>query len=136
MGRGKVPLVRCANCGRMVRRDKAVSLDKVMFANPLDRNEVYDENYVRTFSRKVYYCPSCAKHLRIYEKKKKMAERRRERRMNMSMGFRKPREHHFQRRAPRAAEEQKATEKNEEKVAEEQKTTKENAEKEEQKETK
>ncbi|MFQ5406436.1 MAG: hypothetical protein ACE5DI_04750 [Candidatus Micrarchaeia archaeon] len=78
-GRGRERLVRCEKCGRLVRRDKAVFIDKVMFANPLDRHEVFDDDYQRTLSREVAYCPSCGKHLRVYEKKKKMLQAQKER---------------------------------------------------------
>lgn len=77
--RGAERMVRCEKCGRLVRRDKAVFIDKVMLSNPLERKDVYDEQYTRVISREVAYCPSCGKHGRIYEKKKRMMERQRER---------------------------------------------------------
>ena len=35
--------------------------------------------YTRMLTREVAYCPSCGKHLRIYDKKKKINARKRER---------------------------------------------------------
>ncbi len=70
--RGKEKLVRCEKCGRQVRRDKAVYIDKVMLSNPLERNQVSDEQYTRVITREVCYCISCGKHGRIFEKKKQM----------------------------------------------------------------
>ena len=77
--RGAELMVRCEKCGRLVRRDKAVFIDKVMLSNPLERKDVHDEQYTRVISREVAYCPSCGKHGRIYEKKKRMMERQKER---------------------------------------------------------
>lgn len=78
-GRGRERLVRCEKCGRQVRRDKAVFIEKMMFSNPLDRNQVQDEQYKTAIFREVCYCPSCGKHGRIYEKKTQQNERERER---------------------------------------------------------
>lgn len=78
MGRGKERLVTCDQCGRQIRRDKAVFIEKPVFNNPLDRSEVVDEYYTRTLMREFAYCPSCGKHFRIYQKKKQMQERQRE----------------------------------------------------------
>jgi len=78
-GRGRERLVRCEKCGRQVRRDKAVFIDKVMFSNPLDPNQVEDENYRRVITREVCYCASCGKHGRIFEKKKRQVQQRKER---------------------------------------------------------
>ena len=78
-GRGRERLVRCEKCGRLTRRDKAVFIEKLMFSNPLDRNQVQDEQYRTAIFREVCYCPSCGKHGRIYEKKKQQNERNRER---------------------------------------------------------
>lgn len=78
-GRGKERHVRCEKCGRLVRRDKAVYIDKVVLSNPLDPHQVQDEAYRRVISREVAYCPSCGKHGRIFEKKKRQMQQRRER---------------------------------------------------------
>lgn len=78
--RGRENLVRCEQCGRLVRSDKAVSIEKTIFSNPLDRKEVYDERYVPRLTREVTYCPSCGKHLRVYDKKVKQFEREAEKR--------------------------------------------------------
>jgi len=84
--RGRETQVTCEKCGRTVRRDKAVFIEKAVFTNPLDRNQVFDESYRRVLMREVAYCPSCGKHGRIYEKKKQQQERQRER--NQQFGFR------------------------------------------------
>jgi ribosomal protein S26 len=79
-GRGKEGLVRCEKCGRQVRRDKAVYIDKPMLTNPLEIHQVAErETYRRAIFREVCYCISCGKHNRIFEKKKQQNERRRER---------------------------------------------------------
>lgn len=80
--RGRETVVKCESCGRLVRRDKAVFFEKVIFTNPLQRHEVYSETYTPRLTREVAYCPSCGKHLRIYEKKKEQQERQRERDRN------------------------------------------------------
>lgn len=82
MGRGKERAVTCEKCGRQVRRDKAVFIEKPVFTNPLERKDVVDEQYTRMLTREFAYCPSCGKHLRIYEKKKQQNERQRERALN------------------------------------------------------
>ncbi len=86
MGRGKERMVICAKCGKNVRRDKAVFLEKVVFTNPAERKDIQDENYTRFFSRELAYCPSCGRHLRIYEKKKQQMQRERQRRENREFG--------------------------------------------------
>lgn len=73
-------MVRCEKCGREVRRDKAVFIEKNVFSVPLDRKDVTEpESYKRSFFREVAYCPGCGKHLRIYEKKIKQNIRNKER---------------------------------------------------------
>jgi ribosomal protein S26 len=83
MGRGRERLVRCNKCGRRVRKDKAVFIDKVIFSNPIDRKDIIEgEPYTPVMTRQVAYCPSCGKHMRVYEKKKRQQQRKRERRMD------------------------------------------------------
>ncbi|MBI5158885.1 hypothetical protein HY992_02080 [Candidatus Micrarchaeota archaeon] len=66
--RGRRMLVRCAQCGRSVPRGKAVTFEKgVSYSTDL-RNPAEDIKYFERM--KVYYCPSCGKHLHIYDKKK------------------------------------------------------------------
>jgi ribosomal protein S26 len=66
----------CESCGRTVPRDKAIDYDRrTTFSTDL-RDQ---ENVVTSTFRTVYYCISCAKHRGIFEKKKQIAERRRER---------------------------------------------------------
>ncbi|OIO27768.1 hypothetical protein AUJ16_02510 [Candidatus Micrarchaeota archaeon CG1_02_60_51] len=85
--RGKERLVVCEKCGRQVRRDKAVFIEKALFSNPLERKDIIQgQPYMRTVTREVCYCPSCGKHLRIYDKKKRMQERQRERMQMRPMG--------------------------------------------------
>ncbi|MEW5955659.1 MAG: hypothetical protein AB1626_03950 [Candidatus Micrarchaeota archaeon] len=80
MGRGRERVVQCAACGRQVRRDKAVFIEKAVFSNPVERKDADpSESYSRAFFREFAYCPGCGKHLRVYEKKKKLMERQRER---------------------------------------------------------
>ena len=82
MGRGRERLVNCEKCGRKVRRDKAVFIEKPVFTNPLERKDVVDEQYTRMLTREFAYCPSCGKHLRIYEKKIQQNVREKERQQN------------------------------------------------------
>ncbi|MEM3177896.1 MAG: hypothetical protein QW774_01575 [Candidatus Micrarchaeaceae archaeon] len=70
--RGKEPLVTCDNCGRSIPRNKAVVFEKVIKFN----TDSHSENNVKFLTkRKVYYCISCAKHLGIFERKKREAMR-------------------------------------------------------------
>lgn len=67
-GRGREPLVTCASCGRSVPRGKAVQdARRIVFSTELKTGN--DVSYSDV--RKVYYCISCAKHRKIFEKKKK-----------------------------------------------------------------
>jgi len=91
--RGRERLVNCDKCGRTVRRDKAVYIEKAIFSNPLDRKDIVQgQPYMRTLTREVCYCPSCGKHLRIYDKKKRMQERQRERWQMRPFQFHGPRQ--------------------------------------------
>ncbi|MCX8205925.1 MAG: hypothetical protein N3H30_01720 [Candidatus Micrarchaeota archaeon] len=68
--RGKDPLVSCGSCGRSVPRSKAVQDNrKVSYSTELRTGD--DVSF--TDFRKVYYCISCAKHRKIFEKKKRQA---------------------------------------------------------------
>ena len=69
-------MVTCDKCKRLVPRDKAVEISKGM---RFDLGEQQDVVLDLT-GRVVHYCVSCGKHLKIYEKKKKMLARRRQRR--------------------------------------------------------
>ena len=76
--RGRERLVTCANCGRSVPRDKAVE----DFKRPRYSTDLKgEENVTYVGIVKVHYCISCAKHGRIFERKKRRAQRRREREM-------------------------------------------------------
>jgi ribosomal protein S26 len=78
--RGRERNVICCQCGRAARRDKAIVIEKMAFSNPLDRKDVEKpDEYSRGTFREMWYCPSCGKHSRIYEKKKKLMARQRER---------------------------------------------------------
>lgn len=65
--KGSEKLICCASCGRRVPRTKAVSYQRgVMYSTDLktaDDIKVFE-------TRKEYYCPSCGKHRKIYDKKK------------------------------------------------------------------
>jgi len=75
--RGKDRLVTCASCGRAVPRNKAVDYER----RSSFTTDFRDQENVTAFSSNVeYYCISCGKHRKIFEKKKKQAERARERR--------------------------------------------------------
>lgn len=64
----------CAGCGRRVRRSKSVRYDKrVVYSTDLKKK---DEDITVHHSSTAYYCPSCGKHRRIYEKKKRQAMRK------------------------------------------------------------
>ncbi|MEM3364304.1 MAG: hypothetical protein QXS93_02220 [Candidatus Micrarchaeia archaeon] len=66
--RGKEALVTCSSCGRSVPRGKAVQDNRfVRYSTELRTGD--DVTY--TDMRKVYYCISCGKHRKIFEKKKK-----------------------------------------------------------------
>jgi len=74
--RGRERLITCAGCGRSVPRDKAVS-DTRRRSYSTDLRT--DDNVMYSDFVTVHYCVSCGKHRKIYEKKKKAAQRRRER---------------------------------------------------------
>ncbi len=79
-GRGRERLVHCEKCGRAVRRDKAVYIDKPILQNPLERHQISEPSTYRSvLTREVAYCPGCGKHLRVYEKKIKQNIRNDER---------------------------------------------------------
>ena len=114
-------MVVCEKCGRQTRRDKAVFIEKNIFVNPLERKDVIQgEPYAPRISREVAYCPSCGKHGRIYEKKARMNERKREREaFRQSLGLRQHRPHRrppqragqqFQAQAPAATSDEKPAE--------------------------
>lgn len=72
--RGRERLVTCSSCGRSVPRDKAVVYSRGVAYSTELRGQ---EGDIRFFERrKMQYCPSCGKHLRIYEKKKKAMMRK------------------------------------------------------------
>ena len=75
MGRGSEPYVTCEKCKRVVPRSKAVEVIKGQRFDLGDQKDVVMD----LTGRVVYYCISCAKHLKIFEKKKRQAARRRER---------------------------------------------------------
>lgn len=76
--RGKNISVVCDSCGRSVPRNKAVDYEKIISMDT-GMNTTKD---VRLFEkRKVHYCISCAKHKRIFEKKKRQARERAKRLM-------------------------------------------------------
>ena len=93
--RGRESLVRCEKCGRQVRRDKALSIEKPIFTNPLERKDVYSETYSRMLTREVTYCISCGKHGGMFQKKAEQLQRQKERQQfnrfdGARPGFHKP----------------------------------------------
>lgn len=71
--RGSDQLMVCAGCGRSVRRSKSVRYDsRVMYSTDLRSADDIKVFHTQT----AYYCPSCGKHRRIYEKKKRQAMRK------------------------------------------------------------
>jgi ribosomal protein S26 len=70
--RGRDRLERCCSCGRSVPRDKAVSYTRrSKFSTDLPTGD----NVVAFSEADVYYCISCAKHQKIFEKKREQAQR-------------------------------------------------------------
>ncbi|MFH1447996.1 MAG: hypothetical protein ABIG39_03975 [Candidatus Micrarchaeota archaeon] len=71
--RGSGQLIVCAGCSRRVKREKAVRYDK---------RQVYSTDFKTSDDIKLfhtstaYYCPSCGKSRKIYDKKKKQAMRK------------------------------------------------------------
>jgi len=75
--RGRDRLETCASCGRSVPRNKAVEYStRTHFTTDLKT-----DNVTYTGFNDVYYCISCAKHRKIFEKKKRQAQRQKEREM-------------------------------------------------------
>jgi len=71
--RGRDRLINCDACGRRVPRGKAVSYERRIVYS----TDMRSADDVKVFeSRKMNYCPSCGKSLGIYEKKKRMMQRR------------------------------------------------------------
>jgi len=72
--RGRDRLETCASCGRAVPRTKAVEYStRTHFTTDLK-----EDNVTYTGFSDQYYCISCAKHRKIFEKKKQQAQRLRE----------------------------------------------------------
>ena len=65
--RGRAKLVTCVSCGRKVPRSKACTYSK----NVTYSTDLKTADDIKYFERrKVYYCVSCAKHRKIYQKKR------------------------------------------------------------------
>lgn len=74
--RGRERLFSCESCGRTMPRDKAVSFNKRSYFS----TDLKTSDNVSLFTeREVYYCISCGKHRKIFEKKKNQLRRQRER---------------------------------------------------------
>jgi len=69
--RGRDRLVSCASCGRAVPRTKAVEYS----ARTHFTTDLKEDNVTYTGFSDQYYCISCAKHRKIFEKKKQQAQR-------------------------------------------------------------
>lgn len=76
MGRGSEPLVTCEKCKRVVPRSKAV--EYVKGGNNYDLGDQTDV-VIDITGKTVYYCISCAKHMKLFEKKKAQLQRKRDR---------------------------------------------------------
>ncbi|MEM2963629.1 MAG: hypothetical protein QXW70_00185 [Candidatus Anstonellales archaeon] len=73
--RGRERLLNCSSCGRRVPRDKAVQFDRTLIFS----TDMKTKDDVKVLSRvSNNYCPSCAKAMRIYEKKKEILRKRRQ----------------------------------------------------------
>ncbi len=77
--RGKDRLETCSSCGRAVPRDKVVDFNKRTHYTTDLKGE---ENVTYTDYVTVYYCISCAKRRKIFEKKKRIAQAKRERELH------------------------------------------------------
>jgi len=74
--RGRDRLEVCCSCGRSVPRDKAVDYtQRSRFSTELSTGD----NITHFSETDVYYCISCAKHRKIFEKKKEQLRRQKER---------------------------------------------------------
>jgi ribosomal protein S26 len=74
--RGRQKLETCASCGRAVPRGKAVEYStRTHFTTDLK-----EDNVTYTGFTDQYYCISCAKHRKIFEKLKAQAQRQKEKR--------------------------------------------------------
>ncbi|MCX8166529.1 MAG: hypothetical protein N3E37_01615 [Candidatus Micrarchaeota archaeon] len=73
--RGKEKLMICAACGRRVPRDKSVRYDRrVTYSTDLNsKDDIKSFHFIEA-----YYCISCAKAMRIFEKKKSKLMKQRE----------------------------------------------------------
>jgi ribosomal protein S26 len=74
--RGRDRLETCSGCGRAVPRDKAVEYSHRTHIT----TDLKEGNVTYTGFTDSYYCISCAKHRKIFEKLKEQARRRREKR--------------------------------------------------------
>lgn len=74
--RGRDRLETCCSCGRSVPRDKAVAYTR---RSKFSTDFSSGENVEHFTESSVHYCISCAKHRKIFEKKREQARRKRER---------------------------------------------------------
>jgi len=70
--RGRERSESCCSCGRTVPRDKAVSYTR---RNRFSTDLPTGDNVTAFSESNVYYCISCAKHQKIFEKKREQAAR-------------------------------------------------------------
>lgn len=71
--RGRDRLLTCESCKRQVPRTKAVEFEK---RNVFSTDLRTTDNIFTVSNRVVYYCISCGKHRKIFEKKKKRLQNR------------------------------------------------------------
>ena len=68
--RGKQPTVTCAYCGKKIPRFKAfVIYQGFNITDPALKKQL-DKKALSSFTRKLYVCPSCARHRGIVQKGK------------------------------------------------------------------
>lgn len=76
-------MMTCESCGRTVPRSKAVDLERKFRYS----TDLKGEDNVSAYAVRVaYYCISCAKHRKIFEKKKQIAQRKSEHGMGGNYG--------------------------------------------------
>lgn len=73
--RGRDRMERCVSCGRAVPRNKAVEFTRrTHYTTDLKADNVTYTGFVDS-----YYCISCAKHQKIFQKKIEIEKRKKER---------------------------------------------------------
>merc|ERR1712080_370092 len=82
--RGKTASKRCDNCNAMVPKDKVIKKHQVKVLiesaaiDDVKAMSVYDTYVAPRFALKLYYCVSCAVHLRIVRVRAKWMRKKRD----------------------------------------------------------